>query len=189
MVGGCIPRRPFPPTHHHHENDMARALVPAHWSGRWARSSSHSGGLLLKKINLRNATRSLRYAIKRMDTPAGNMYSPHCLRRGAAQELKESPLPRPIVASVGQRYGVSFGNYISLSDELSGNMLKLLMCPFDFNSVEQEGWGIQVHWRASLLPMLGYRISRSRLIRLCSLWIYRGCTASFEFSSVSPRKY
>ena len=150
MPGGCILQRPcFCP----HSTERAKALCPIHWFWPWVRRTCRSGHSLFKTVNARNVNRYIRHALARLRIPAANLYSSHGFRRGAAQELKESGSQWPIVAGVGQWNGLSFRNYIDISDELSRDMAQLFIHSYDFES-DDEGrapqevhrWGI-LHYR------------------------------------------
>ena len=69
--------------------------------------------------------------------PADIRYRSHGFRRGEAQELKESGAQWPIVASAGQRGGLSFRCYVDLSDELSTSVEALFIQPYNFESGEE----------------------------------------------------
>ena len=135
MPGGCIMKRPcFCPL----ETKRARALCPVHWFWPWVRNTCQSGDLLFKETNSRNVNRRLRRTFSTLKIPAANRYSSHGFRRGAAQELKENGSQWPIVAELGKWNGLSFKDYVDLSDELSHDMSKLFISNYNFQSDEED---------------------------------------------------
>ena len=135
MPGGFIAKRPCFCSL---DTRRARALCPVHWFWHWARKNHKSGQNISRVRNARNVNRRLRQAFTALRIPAANRYSSHGFRRGAAQELKENGPQWPIVAEVGKRNGLSFKNYVGLSDDLSRDTSKLSISTYDFMPGEED---------------------------------------------------
>ena len=94
--------------------------------------------LFFPSLNGRNINRTLRDVLKKINVPASSRYSSHGVRRGAAQELKESASQWSIVASLGQWSSLCFKGYVDLSGEMAQEMGKLFIDSYDFESDEEE---------------------------------------------------
>ena len=135
MPGGCVMRRPF--FCKLGSRDATR-LCPVHWFWHWVGNNIRSVQPIFPSLNGRNINRTLRDVLKKINVPASSRYSSHGVRRGAAQELKESASQWSIVASLGQWSSLCFKGYVDLSGEMAQEMGKLFIDSYDFESDEEE---------------------------------------------------
>ena len=129
--GGRIPRRPrlFP-----RKKERGGPLCQVHWFLPWFRASRRSGEPLFRRINARNVSIFLRKAPSQIAAPAAGRCSSSGFRWGDSRYLKAAGPQWPIVAAAGQWSGLSFRNYVGLSDELSRDMAQLFPQSYSFDS-------------------------------------------------------
>ena len=126
LVCGCIRRRPWFCSI---GSTRAIAIFPVNSFWHRIKARVHSAHLLFPSITRRTLNRIVKRVIGKLAVPHAERYRSHALRRGTAQELKETCSPWVVVASAGRWRSASLLSDVDTSDDVETDMPNLWTNP------------------------------------------------------------